>query len=146
MTSTPHRAALAVAALLVAATPAAAFPLAPHRAVYDLGLAAGASAGEGGGQSAMQGHMVFEFTGDACEGYTVNFRFVVETTDVDFRTTVTDLRTSSFEGGDGDRFQFLSQTYTNQVLTSEVKGTASRDGQSQLANAFKSITGQDTAG
>ena len=71
--------------------------------------------------------MVFEFTGSRCEGYTVNFRFVIEMSDDQGRTNVTDLRTSSFEEGDGSGFQFLSQTYSNQVLTEEVKGSATRD-------------------
>ncbi len=117
-----------VAALILAAIaiPAAAeVTLAPHRAVYDLAVAEGRPRADGADAS-VTGRMVFEFTGDACEGYTVNFRFVIETTDADFRTTVTDLRTSSFEAGDGETFQFLSQTYTDQVLTDEVKGTATR--------------------
>jgi hypothetical protein len=75
----------------------------------------------------MTGRMVFEFTGAPCEGYTVNFRFVIESRDGEGATTVTDLRTSSFEDAAGNTFEFLSQTYTNQVLTEEVKGTARRD-------------------
>ncbi len=37
---------------------------------------------------------------------------------------MTDLRTSNHEDGDGRGFQFVSQTYTNDVLTEDVKGTA----------------------
>lgn len=104
---------------------AAAVDLIPHRAVYDLQLAPGSSQ-MGEDATAMSGRMVFEFTGAACEGYTVNFRFVLEMLDGDDVSVVTDLRTSTFEGGEGDTFEFLSQTYTNQVLTEEVKGSAER--------------------
>lgn len=114
-------------ALTVSILPAAAAEppeLTPHRAVYDLNLA-GNRGGMNETSAGMSGRMVFEFTGSACEGYTVNFRFVVEATDVDLRRTMTDLRTSSFEHG--DNFDFLAQTFTNQVMTDEVKGSARRE-------------------
>ena len=118
-----------VGILALAGTAAEAAPvnLVPHRAVYDLRLGDQA-AQMSDSPMAMSGRMVFEFTGAACEGYTVNFRFVMEMVDGDDMTVVTDLRTSTFEDGAGDSFQFLSQTFTNQVLTEEVKGSAERTG------------------
>jgi hypothetical protein len=123
----------ALAALLLAA-PAVAGPvdLVPHRAVYDLSLA-GDGVGMSDAATTMSGRMVYEFTGSACEGYTVNFRFVVQTTDGDGGASVTDLRTSNHEEADGDGFQFLSQTFTNQVLTEDVKGTAARGEDGKVA-------------
>lgn len=114
------------AALLGSLSPvfAAGVMLVPHRAVYDLELADQLKMTDEA--SAMTGRMVYEFTGGACEGYTVNFRFVVETTDADGSSTVTDLRTSNHEDAPGKTFQFLSQTYTNEVLTEDVKGKATR--------------------
>ena len=99
--------------------------LMPHRAVYDLRLAA---SGESmtDAPTAMNGRMVYEFTGSACEGYTVNFRFVLEATDPDGKATVTDLRASTFEEPNFEGFQFITQTYNDQVLTEDVKGSASR--------------------
>ncbi|HUG62780.1 MAG TPA: cell envelope integrity EipB family protein [Methylomirabilota bacterium] len=129
----------ALAAVAASILPAAAGDdpdLAPHRAVYDLSLADG-RAQMNEAATAMSGRMVFEFTGAVCEGYTVNFRFVVEATDADGRTTVTDLRTSSFEGGAGESFEFLSQTYSNQDLTSEVKGSANRAAETTTVKLLK---------
>lgn len=116
-----------VALMLLVAAPAAAraepIALVPHRAVYDLSLADSAGA-RMESATAMNGRMVFEFNGSACEGYTVNFRFVLETESAEGGTTVTDLRTSTFEEPTG--YRFLSQTFTNEVLTEEVKGSATR--------------------
>jgi len=117
-------ASIGFAALTALPLPAWAISLAPHRAVYDLKLDAARDPGEGDGT--MRGRMVYEFTGSACEGYTVNFRFVIETDDGNGGTTLTDLRTSNHEAADDTDFQFLSQTYTNQVLTEDVKGSANR--------------------
>jgi hypothetical protein len=117
---------------LGASAQAGAVTLAPHRAVYDLALADDRSSGSGAG--AMTGRMVFEFTGAACEGYTVNFRFVVEARGQEGGVTVTDLRTSSFETASGDSYQFLSQTFSNRTLSEEVKGSAIREGDGIVVN------------
>ncbi|BBE71559.1 cell envelope integrity EipB family protein [Oharaeibacter diazotrophicus] len=133
----------ALVSALLAAGPAlaGAGPLTPHRAVYDLSLAGGAGLSEDAPD--MTGRMVYEFTGNACEGYTTNFRFVVASTGDDGSRSVTDLRTSNHEDADGAGFQFLSQTYTNQVLTEDVKGTAaSADGKVtvELGGGAKPVT------
>lgn len=111
--------------LLTAMSAAAAVPLAPHRAVYDLRLA-DRQPSMSDEATSMSGRMVYEFTGNACDGWTVNFRFVVQSTSGEDGSTLTDLRTSTHEEPDGTAFQFLSQTYTNQVLTEEVKGRADK--------------------
>ena len=54
---------------------AGAMPLAPHRAVYDLKLK------EAHGQRSLQsarGRIVYDFSGTACDGYTLKFRQVTE--------------------------------------------------------------------
>jgi EipB-like len=108
---------------MLMASAAGATVLAPHRAVYDLSLdpehmQLSDDAGD------ISGRMVFEFTGNACEGYNVSFRFVMQRTDSEGQTSVTDLRSTTHEKADGSAFDFLSQTYTNQVLTEDVKGSA----------------------
>jgi hypothetical protein len=119
-------AACALATGALAPSGVSAATLIPHRAVYDLRLAdPQTSLQESSGS--ISGRMVYEFTGAACEGYTVNFRFVLQSTDGEGQPTVTDLRTSNFEDGPGREFQFVSKTYTNTVLTDDVKGTAKRD-------------------
>ncbi|MGL4404351.1 MAG: EipB family protein, partial [Notoacmeibacter sp.] len=46
----------------------------PHRAVYDIKLD---SASEQSGIAGMDGRLVFQFDGSACDGYTMNMRFVL---------------------------------------------------------------------
>ncbi len=97
--------------------------LQPHRAVYDLGLTDSA---EAAGMTAVRGRMVYEFTGNACEGYSVAFRFVTQVADESGNTRVTDLQTSSFEEPAGKSFQFVSKTFINQQLGEETQGRAER--------------------
>src|SRR6516165_12481300 len=72
--------------------------LAPHRAVYDMSLAA---ARGGTGVTAVSGRMVYELTGSACEGYTQNMRFVTQMVNQGGATVLTDLRSYSWEEGSG---------------------------------------------
>jgi EipB-like len=95
--------------------------LVPHRATYDLTL------GKASGRSgivAIQGRMAYEFTGADCEGYTVNLRIVTQFTDNDNKTSVTDVRTSSWEAGDGSVFRFSSSHFLNNQKTQVTQGIA----------------------
>ncbi|MBO6902592.1 MAG: cell envelope integrity EipB family protein [Rhizobiaceae bacterium] len=113
-------------AVLVLALPAAAQAaqaLAPHRAVYDLKLD---QASDRSGIKSVDGRMVYEFDGSACDGYTVNFRFVTEIS-TDEMSRISDLQTSTYEDGTGDHFSFVTKSYVNQKLDREIKGSATRD-------------------
>ncbi|GAA0782482.1 DUF1849 family protein [Roseibium denhamense] len=104
--------------------------LAPHRAVYDLRL--GESA-EQSGVAGVKGRMVYDFSGSACDGYSVNFRFVTEYQDMDGGAQVRDLQSSTFEEPGSASFQFLSKTYVDQKLLEETKGIArSQDNSKQV--------------
>ena len=121
------RLALVVLATFSSAVPgvaSAARMLAPHRAVYDLALE---HASDKSGISAITGRMVYEFNGSACEGYTTTFRFVtrIDTADT---TRLTDQQTTTFEDADGKNFSFVTKSYVDQALDKEVKGTATREG------------------
>jgi hypothetical protein len=94
--------------------------LVPHRAVYDLELK---DAAEKAGIKSMYGRMVYEFTGSECEGYKVNFRFVTET-EVGEEKRLSDQRSTTFEDIKGGRFEFESQSYTDDRLDKEVQGLA----------------------
>ena len=107
-----------------ALTPGKTLELAPHRAVYEMRLG---DADQKSGIVSVKGRMVFEFQGNACEGYTQNMRFVTEIMDRRGKTTLTDLRSSSWEDGLGKRFRFNSQHYRNQNLQETIKGDAKRD-------------------
>ncbi len=97
--------------------------LAPHRAVYDMVLERSKS---NNGVRALTGRMVFEFMGSPCEGYTQNMRFVTRLTGRHGRETVTDLRTSSWEDGEGRRFRFNSSHYRNARISAVTAGDARR--------------------
>ena len=103
---------LAGAGLAAGLSPAIAaqnMPMAAHRATYDLILAEGA--GKGGVESA-RGRIVFEFNGSACEGYTLNFRQVTELNGGDIGTKLSDMRSSTFEAGDGSSLRFNTESRT----------------------------------
>ena len=119
-------AVLCVAGLvsLVPVGQAFAAGLVPHRAIYDMELD---RAEDGTGISALNGRMVYEFSGSACEGYSVSFRFVTEFQDVSGGSQVTDLRSSSYENPKDASFQFFSQTYVDQKLVEKTRGTARQD-------------------
>lgn len=99
----------------------AASALVSHRAVYDMKLvqAEGQS-----GIAGLTGRMVYEFSGDKCDGYSVNFRFVTRFQDVNGGLQVTDLQTTSFEDGNSENYQFLSKTFIDQELVESSRGAA----------------------
>jgi len=110
---------------MAGATPSGAqvpgIQLAPHRAVYDMKLA---DTEQQSGIAGLNGRMVYEFSGNACEGYSVNFRFVTEFRDVNGGSQVTDLQTTSFEEPQAESYQFLSKTYVDRKLVESSRGLA----------------------
>jgi hypothetical protein len=80
----------------------------------------------GSGVTAVSGRMVYELTGSACEGYTQNMRFVTQMTNQGGATVVTDLRSSSWEEGNGKRFRFNSSQYRDEKATEITAGDAAR--------------------
>lgn len=113
------------AASAAAAQPQApAFELTPHRAVYDMTLDDAESAS---GVTGVEGRLVFEVLGSRCDGYTVNMRFVSQVQSEE-SITVTDLRSSTFESGDGSEYRFVSRSKFDDRAADETDGSASRDG------------------
>lgn len=116
-----------LAGLLCAYLPSAAIAetrgLAPHRAVYDISLI---DARPGAGISELTGRMVYELTGSACVGYTQKMRFVTRTTNQEGETSVTDMRTSSWEDALGTRFRFENSQYRDQTRVEQTVGEAVR--------------------
>lgn len=116
---------ISAAVLLLGTLPAlAATPLAPHRAVYDLKLR---SAKNLNAVERVQGRIVYEFQGNACEGYALNFRQVTEVTNGEGESNLSDLRSATFEEGDAKNFRFTAQTFTNRQLEKDVDGAAKTD-------------------
>jgi hypothetical protein len=127
----PIRAAapLLVAALIVGpglgrtSAEAASVDLAPHRAVYDLKLK------ESRGKSSIvgvRGRILYEFGGNACDGYTLQFRQVSELDNGEGRVSMSDLRSTTFEEGNANSFRFNSQNAINQKVVDAVDGRAQR--------------------
>ena len=117
------------------ATPAKAGAnlLVPHRAVYDLALE---NASERSGITGINGRMVYEFAGSACDGYTATFRFVTRV-DTDEVSRLTDQQTTTYEDGEGDNFSFVTRTFVDKALDSELKGSARLDKKKTLVSIEK---------
>lgn len=109
----------------------AGYKLVPHQAVYDMKLG---EKEDNSGISGLSGRMVYEFTGNACEGYSVNFRFVTRFQNADGGSQVTDLQTTSFEEPQAESYQFLSKTFVDQELVEESKGKATAGAQTKTIN------------
>ncbi|MCG5247154.1 cell envelope integrity EipB family protein [Methylorubrum extorquens] len=99
----------------------AAIRLANHRAVYDLSLARseGTRAVEG-----VRGRIVIDFSGDACRGYTMQTRQVTMLNSGESGDRTSDLRSTTFENGDGKSFRFRTTTVLNNAPSPAVDGTA----------------------
>ena len=98
--------------------------LAAHRAIYEMTLDDARSAS---GITGIDGRMVFEFTGSECDGYSLNMRMVTQMTDSQGQTNLTDLRSSTWEQGDGQKFRFQSAQYLNDKLGDVTMGRAVRE-------------------
>jgi hypothetical protein len=122
--------AAALAGLPAAAAPPPSIVLAPHRVVYELSLAS--SSGSRGVENAT-GRIAFDFLGDACEGYALTYRqvTVLESGEVGQRTS--DLRTTTFEAGDGSSFRFKTESDMQGVLAKKLDGDAERKQDGVLA-------------
>ena len=98
--------------------------LVAHRAVYEMTLDDARTAS---GITGIDGRMVFEFTGSECDGYSLNMRMVTQMTDSQGQTNLTDLRSSTWEQGDGQKFRFQSAQYLNDKLGDVTMGRAVRE-------------------
>jgi rhodanese-related sulfurtransferase len=95
--------------------------LIPHRAIYDLTL------GETRGNSqiiGVRGRILYDFDGNACEGYSLEFRQVSELDTGEGKVSTSDLRSTTWEGADAKSYKFTSQNFVNQNLVDSVDGHA----------------------
>lgn len=97
--------------------------LAPHRAIYDLSLAYT----RGNAQvEAVRGRIVYDFNGNACSGYSLEFRQVSLVDNGEGKESTSDLRSTTWEGADAKSFTFKSQNFLNDDLVDAVDGRADR--------------------
>ena len=108
--------------------------LVPHRAAYDLSLlkSTGSNA-----PVAASGRIVYDFTGSACEGYTVAFRQFTELTPAEGETRSSDMRSTTYESGDHKTFRFRVEHLDAGRVTKTIDGTATRSGDGALSLALK---------
>jgi hypothetical protein len=123
-------AAAIVTAMALTAAPAPAqatglgMPFAPHRAVYEMQLDETDAAKNIAG---VEGRMVFDISGSTCSGYSLDNRMVTRIVDAEGVEVVSDIRSSTWEDSDGERFRFTSEQYLNNQLTDNLKGRAERE-------------------
>jgi hypothetical protein len=117
-------ACLAAALFGPASAAGAGDKLLAHRAVYDLSL--GKTDESHSAPVAARGRIVYEFTGSPCEGWVTNFRQVTELQLPEGDPRMSDMRTSTFEEGDGSAFRFKSDTVVNGKTVESVDGRAKR--------------------
>ncbi len=119
-------AVLAVAALVgIPGAAMAAVPFLPHQALYELSLVK--SRGSNSINSA-RGRILYNFSGNACDGYTSEFRQVSELEVGEGKTTLSDLRSTSWEDGAGKSYRFKIDSRMNDGVSSPVDGMAERTG------------------
>jgi len=95
--------------------------LIPHRAIYDLSL------GETRGNSqiaGVSGRILYDFDGNACQGYSLEFRQVSELDTGEGKESTSDLRSTTWEGADAKTFKFTSENFVDENLVDAVDGHA----------------------
>ena len=98
-----------------------AITLVPHRAIYDLSL----DHTRGDSQiTAVRGRIVYDFGGNSCDGYDLEFRQLSELESGEGKVSTSDLHSSTWEGADAKKFTFTSQNFVDQSLVDSVDGRA----------------------
>ncbi len=108
--------------------------LVPHRAIYDLSL------GKTRGNSqvvGVRGRIVYDFDGNSCEGYSLKFRQVSELDSGEGKVSTSDLRSTTWEGGDAKSFKFESENFLNDSLVDAVGGKAEHGADATAVNLVK---------
>ena len=103
-----------------ALTPAS--ELASHRAVYELKLVQSRS----NGTVDARGRILYDFSGNVCEGYALQFRQVSVLDNGEGRTALSDMRSTTWEDGTASSYVFKSQNRLNEQVVDTVDGRADR--------------------
>lgn len=117
--------AMAIGVATSKADAAAGGAFLPHQALYELNLVK--SRGSNSINSA-RGRILYDFSGNVCEGYTSEFRQVSEMNSGEGKVTLSDLRSTSWEDGEGKSYRFKIDSRMNDTDSSPVDGVAERTG------------------
>jgi len=107
-----------------AASAAASGPFLSHQALYNLSLLKSRS----NSINSARGRILYQFSGNDCEGYTSEFRQVSELNSGEGKVTLSDLRSSSWEDSAGKSYRFKIDTRVNDSESSPIDGVAERTG------------------
>ncbi len=95
----------------------------PHRAIYDLKL----QKSQGRRPiEAVRGRILYDFAGNSCDGYALQFRQVSELDAGEGKVTFSDLRATTWEDGSAKNFRFASQNFLDSRAVDVVDGQAER--------------------
>jgi EipB-like len=111
-----------------------AIALVPHRAIYDLSL------GEVRGNTqiaGVRGRILYDFDGSACQGYSLQFRQVSELDTGEGKRSTSDLRSTTWEGGDAKSYKFTSENFVDENLVDSVDGHAEHGQQATAVDLVK---------
>jgi hypothetical protein len=101
----------------------AAKPFLPHQAIYDLNLI---KSRRSPAVDAVRGRIAYAFAGNACEGYTTEFRQVSHIEAGEGNPTLSDMRSASWEDAEGKSYNFRIETRMNETLAKTVEGVAEK--------------------
>ncbi|SNY93916.1 protein of unknown function [Cohaesibacter sp. ES.047] len=103
--------------------------LAPYRVIYDINLGDETmSLSKPAAVAALNGRMVFELRGNACEGYATTQRLVTSTEMSEGPTALEDIQMASFEKPEGKGLDFFKRHLVNQQPQLRQRGAAVKKG------------------
>ena len=98
-------------------------PLAAHKAVYDLKMIKSTG---GKALSDARTMIALEFSGSSCDGYASTFRQLMELTPGEGAVRQSEMRSVTFEDGEGSTFRFKVQSTIDGVAGDDLDGRAVR--------------------
>ncbi len=104
---------------------ASSVPFLPHQALYELSLVKSRGSTT---INRVRGRILYNFSGNACDGYTSDFRQVSELDAGEGKVTLSDLRSTSWEDGGGKSYRFKIDSRMNDSDARPVDGIAERVG------------------
>ena len=108
--------------------------LVPHRAIYDLSLVRTRGISP---IVSVRGRILYDFSGNACDGYSLTFRQVSELANGEGKVSTNDLRSTTWEGANAKAFKFDSQNFLGEHLIDNVDGRADHDSKKTQVNLRK---------
>lgn len=104
--------------------------IAAFRAIYDVALE---KQDKNSNLSSLSGRLVYELSGNACDGYALTQRFVTRAELVEGQVVMEDLRSASFEDSAAGAFHFINRRFVGQQEKDLIRGLAQREeGQTSL--------------